>query len=70
MVRVVEVVHGEAAVVVVAVGIVAAGAGHSLLCSSNRELTEAPLQTMLTPLPTVRARLQSAQAWDRSTSTM
>lgn len=63
-----EVVDGEAAmVVVVAVGVVAAGASHGLLCSSNRQLTETPVQTSLASLPAVRARLQSPQAWDRET---
>lgn len=58
---VVEVVDGEvAAVVVVAVGVVTAGAGHGLLCLSNRQLT--PLQTTLTSLPAVRARLQPTKA--------
>ena len=40
---VVKVVHVEAAVVVVAVGVIATGAGHGLLCTSNRQLTETPL---------------------------
>ena len=70
MVCVVEVVHVEAAVVVVAVGVITTGAGHGLLCSSSRQLTEAPLETMLTPLPTVRAGLRSAQPWDTTTQTM
>lgn len=64
MVCVVEVVDGQAVVVVVGAGVVAAGTRHGLVCSSNRQLTESPLQTSLTSLPAVRARLQSTQAWD------
>lgn len=65
MVCVVQVVDGEATVVVVAVGVVAAGAGHGLLYSSDRQLTKTPLQATLTSLPAVRARLEPTQPWDR-----
>lgn len=61
VVVVVVVVDGEAVVVLGVVGVVAAGAAHGLLCSSNHQLTKTLLQTILTSLPTVRARLQSTQ---------
>lgn len=63
MVCVVEVLCSEELIVVGAAGVVAAGAGHGLLRPSNCQLTEGLLQTALTPLPTVRAGLQSAQTW-------
>lgn len=55
---------GEAVVVVVTIGVVAAGAGHGLLWSSNRQLTETSFHTTLTSLPAVTGGLQPTQAWD------
>lgn len=48
-----QVVDGEAAVLVLAIGVVTAGTGHGLLCSSNCQLTETSVQTSLTSLPAV-----------------
>lgn len=59
------VVDGEAAVVVVAVGVVTAGAGHGFLCLSSCQLNEAPPQTTLTPLLATRARFWFTQAWGK-----
>lgn len=50
---VVEVMDVEAAVVLVVVGAVAAGAGHGFLSLLNSELTETSCQIMLTSLPDV-----------------
>lgn len=65
MMCVVAVVHGEAAVMVVTAGVVAAGPGHGFLRSSGRQLTEAPPQTALTPVTVVRARIWPTKAWGR-----
>lgn len=61
MMFLVQVLEGEAAVVLLAIG-VAAGAGHGLVMSSYCQLTETPLQTGLPPLSTVRASVRSAQS--------
>lgn len=53
MVAVVVVVDGNAAVMVVAVGVVTTGPGHCILCLSNCQLIETPVQTGLTSLPAV-----------------
>lgn len=73
MVHAVQVVDGEAAVVVVVVvvvaaGVVAAGAGHGLGRSLHCQLAVAPLQTVVTPLAAVRARLQPPKPWIREKS--
>lgn len=62
-----KIVHNDAVVMVVAVSVVAAGAGHGLLCSPNRQVTETPVQTGLASLWAVRASLQSPQAWGQRT---
>lgn len=65
MMRVLEVVRGEAAVVVVTAGVFAAGSGHGFLSSSSCQLTETPPQTTLTPVTVVRTRIWPTQAWGR-----
>lgn len=67
MVGVVKIVHNDTVVMMVAVSIVAAGASHGLLCSSNCHVTETPVQTSLASLWAVRASLQSPQAWGQRT---
>lgn len=67
MVGVVKIVHNDAVVMVIVVSVVAAGASHGLLCSSNCQLTETPVQTGLASLWAVRASLQSPQAWGQRT---
>lgn len=67
MVGVVKIVHNDAVVMVVAVGVVAAGASHGLLCPSNCQVTETPVQTGLASLWAVRASFQSPQAWGQRT---
>lgn len=60
MVCVVRSAYGEAVVVVVVtVGVVAAGAAHGLLCSLIHQLTGTPLLTMFTCELAVRTRLRS-----------
>lgn len=61
---VVEVVQVHGVVVGIGVHAVAVGAGHGFRCSLNRQLTEAPFQTMLISLLAVTAQLWSAQPWN------
>lgn len=67
MVGVVKIVHNDVVVMVVAVSVVAARAGHGLVCPSNCQVTETPVQTSLASLWAVRASLQSPQAWGQRT---
>lgn len=67
MMSVVKIVHNDVVVVVVAVSVVAAGASHGLLCSSNCQVTETPVQTSFASLWAVRASLRPPQAWGQRT---